>query len=198
MALLRAYDAQPTPAAAQRVLALLQPQALLNTEVAAALQYRLVRQHLPLTTPLLARADSTVLRALAWSGTSLAERAGQWLRYFYPRILLPAPTTHVAHTASRAAFAKAGATGAVLGVPYPNPTQGEATISYQLPKASATAELSFTNLLTGRVQMTLPLKSSGVENVQMVQVPHLPAGQYMYRLLVNGQSVAIPQRLVVR
>jgi hypothetical protein len=75
LALLRAYDAQPAPAAAQRVLTLLQPQALVNAEVAAALQYRLVRQHLPLTTPRLAAADSTVLRALAWSGTSLAERA---------------------------------------------------------------------------------------------------------------------------
>jgi hypothetical protein len=130
LALLRAYDAQPAPAAAQRVLALLQPQALINAEVAAALQYRLVRQHLPLTTPRLARADSTVLRALAWSGTSLAERAGQWLRYFYPRLPLPAPPAHVAHTASRAALPKATATGAILGVAWPSPTQDEASINY--------------------------------------------------------------------
>lgn len=198
LTLLRAYDAQPAPAAAQRVLALLQPQALLNAEVAAALHYRTVRQHLPLTTPRLAAADSTVLRTLAWSGTSLAERAGQWLRYFHPRIPLPAPKAHVAHTASRAAPAKAGATGAVLGIAYPNPTQDEATVSYQLPKASATAELSFTDLLTGRVQLTLPLKADGDAKAQTVRVPHLPAGQYMYRLLVNGQPVAIPQRLVVR
>lgn len=198
LALLRAYDAQPTPAAAQRVLALLQPQALLNTEVAAALQYRLVRQHLPLTTPRLAQADSTVLRALAWSGTSLAERAGQWLRYFYPRLPLPAPKAHVAHTASRVALPKALATEAMLGVAYPNPTQAEASIIYQLPPAAATAELSFTNLFTGRVRLTVPLKTDSSREVQTVQVPHLPVGQYMYRLLVNGQPVAIPQRLVVR
>ncbi len=200
LALLRAYDAQPAPAAAQRVLALLQPQALLNAEVAAALQYRTVRQHLPLTTPRLAAADSTILRTLAWSGTSLAERAGHWLRYFHPRIPLPAPKAHIAHATSRTALAKAGATGAVLGVAYPNPTQDEATISYQLPKASATAtaELSFTDLLTGRVQLTLPLKADSGPNAQTVQVPHLPAGQYMYRLLVNGQPVAIPRRLVAR
>jgi hypothetical protein len=198
LALLRAYDAQPAPAAAQRVLALLQPQALLNAEVAAALQYRTVRQHLPLTTPRLAAADSILLRTLAWSGTSLAERAGQWLRYFHPRLPLPALKAHIAHTTSRAALAKAGATGAMLGVAYPNPTQDEATMSYQLPKATVTAEISFTDLLTGRVQLTLPLKASRNAEAQTVQVPHLPAGQYMYRLLVNGQPVAIPQRLVVR
>ena len=198
LALLRAYDAQPAPAAALRVLTLLQPQALLDAEVAAALQYRLVRQHLPLTTPRLARADSTVLRTLAWSGTSLAERAGQWLRYFYPRLPLPAPAAHVPHTASRAALPKAAATGAVLGVAYPNPTQAEASITYQLPRAATTAEISFTNLLTGRVQLTIPLKGGSGEDMQTVHVPHLPTGQYMYRLLVNRQPVAIPQRLVVR
>ena len=198
LTLLRAYDAQPAPAAALRVLALLQPQALLNAEVSAALQYRLVRQHLPQTTPRLARADSTVLRALAWSGTSLAERAGQWLRYFYPRLPLPAPPVHVGHTANRVAQPKATATGAVLGIAYPNPTQAEASITYQLPPAVVTAEISFTDLFTGRVRLTVPLKSNGGNEAQIVQVPHLPTGQYMYRLLVNGQPVAVPQRLVVR
>jgi hypothetical protein len=60
------------------------------------------------------------------------------------------------------------------------------------------AEISFTDLFTGRVRLTVPLKNNGDSQAQSVQVPHLPTGQYMYRLLVNGQPVAIPQRLVVR
>ena len=71
-------------------------------------------------------------------------------------------------------------------------------MSYQLPKATVTAEISFTDLLTGRVQLTLPLKTGSGAEAQTVQVPRLPAGQYMYRLLVNGQPVALPQRFVVR
>ena len=198
LTLLRTYDAQPAPAAAQRVLALLQPQALLNAEVSAALQYRLVRQHLPQTTPRLARADSTVLRALAGSGTSLAERAAQWLHYFYPRLRLPAaPAARAAQVASRPARPQAIFTGAMLGEAYPNPTQAAVRIPYQLPPAATSAELRFVDLLTGQLRLTVPLKVGSSSEAQTVQVPHLPAGQYVCRLLVNGQPVAVPQRLVI-
>jgi hypothetical protein len=194
--LLRAYDAQPaTAVAAQRVLAALQPAALLNTELAAQLKLRTVLRHLPQTTPLLSAADSTVLRTLAWSGSSVAASAGRWLRYYHPRIPLPAavPALHLA-VKRKPVLAESGAT---LGAAYPNPAQTEVTITCQLAKAGQAAELRFTNLLTGKTALIVSVEGMGIERCQRVPLTGLAAGQYVYQLVVEGQLAAAPQKLMV-
>ncbi len=195
--LLRAYDAKPaTAGAAQRVLAALQPAALLNTELAAQLQLRAVLRHLPQTTPRLVAADSVTLRALAWSGTSVAASAGRCLRYYYPRIALPTagPALRTAETRRKKPLAESGAT---LGAAYPNPAQTQVTINCQLARADQKAELRFTNLLTGKTALVVPVEGTGTERWQRVPLAGLPAGQYAYQLVVEGQLVATPQKLMI-
>ena len=142
-------------------------------------------------------ADSTALRALAWSGTPVAERAGQWLRYFYPRYPLPQPTARLSQ-ARRISRPKSTPEAALaLGAAYPNPAYTEVRISCQLPAGAATAELSFTNLLTGRVGLTMPVAVQDGPITQTVSLQGLPAGQYVYRLLVAGQPVGAPQKIML-
>jgi hypothetical protein len=196
--LLRAYDQQAaTAAAAQRVLAGLQPAALLDAELAAQLQLRTVLHHLPQTMPRLVAADSVALRTLAWSGTSVATSAGRWLRYYHPRIVLPAPVPAPALRLAAKRKTVLAESGASLGAAYPNEAQMEVTITCQLAQASQAAELRFTNLLTGKTALVVPVEGSTRERSQRVALTGLPAGQYAYQLVVDGQLVAAPQRLVV-
>ena len=60
-----------------------------------------------------------------------------------------------------------------------------------------TAELRFTNLLTGQVQLVVPVEGTGTERSQRVALHGLPTGQYAYQLVVEGQLVAAPQKLLV-
>lgn len=46
--------------------------------------------------------------------------------------------------------------------------------------------------------LTMLVAGTSTERRQPVALAGLPASQYMYRLLVNGQPMVIPQRLVVR
>ncbi len=197
--LLRAYDAQPaTAAAALRVVAGLQAAALRNAELAAQLQLRVVLRHLPQTMPRLGAADSTTLRALAWSGTNVAGQATRWLRYYHPRIALPAAVP--ARRPATAAAPRRGAlaeSGAALGAAYPNPAQTEVILTCQLARADQAAELRFVNLLTGKTALVVPVAGTGTDRQQRVALAGLPAGQYAYQLLVDGQLVAAPQRLTV-
>lgn len=193
--LLQAYDEQSNTAAAQRVVAGLQPAALLNSELAAQLKLRAVMRHLPQTMPRLVAADSTVLRTLAWSGTSTAASAGRWLRYFHPRIPLPSPVASPRLAAAhKFALMESGVT---LGAAYPNPAQAEVSISCKLAQAEQVAELRFTNLLTGQLTLVVPVAGTGTERSQRVALGGLPAGQYAYQLVVNGQLVAAPKKLIV-
>jgi hypothetical protein len=196
--LLQAYDQQPTTAAAaQRVVAGLQVAAVFNTELAAQLKLRTVLRHLPQTMPRLVAADSTVLRTLAWLGTSVAAAAGRWLRYYHPRIPLPATVPALrAATAARRKLTLAES-GATLGAAYPNPAQTEVTITCQLAQADQVAELRFTNLLTGKVALVVLVEGTGTERRQRVALNGLAAGQYAYQLVANGQLVATPQKLMV-
>jgi hypothetical protein len=197
--LLRAYDAKAaTAGAAQRVLAALQPAALLNAELAAQLKLRAVLRHLPQTTPRLVAIDSVALCTLAWSGTSVAASAGRWLRYYHPRIALPVAALPALRTATGASPKRALAeSGASLGAAYPNPAQTEVTITCQLAQADQAAELRFTNLLTGKTALVVPVAGTGTERRQRVALAGLPAGQYVYQLVVEGQLVAAPQKLMV-
>jgi len=196
--LLSAYDEQHAPAAAQRILAGLQPQALLDAELAAQLQLRTVLRHLPQTAPVLSPADSTTLRTLAWSGLSVAEQATRWLRYYHPLIPVPAPAPATPQPAAAVARKKPlTESGATLGAAYPNPAQTEVTIACQLARAEQTAELRFTNLLTGQVLRVVPVAGTGTARSQRVPLAGLPAGQYAYQLVVEGQPAAAPQKLFV-
>ncbi|RZL05140.1 MAG: hypothetical protein EOO62_19800 [Hymenobacter sp.] len=87
--------------------------------------------------------------------------------------------------------------GVVLGVAYPNPAQTEVTISCQLAQEDQQAELRFTNLFTGRVALLVPVEGTGAERSQCVALAGLPAGQYAYQLVVEGQLAAAPQKLIV-
>ncbi|HET9506229.1 MAG TPA: hypothetical protein VFO93_22005 [Hymenobacter sp.] len=196
--LLSAYDEQHAPAATQRILAGLQPQALLDAELAAQLQLRTVLRHLPQTAPLLTATDSTTLRTLAWSGLSVAPQATRWLRYYHPLIPVPAPTPAAPQPAAAVARKRIlTESGATLGAAYPNPAQTEVTIACQLARAEQTAELRFTNLLTGQVLRVVPVAGTGTERSQRVPLAGLPAGQYAYQLVVEGQPAAAPQKLFV-
>jgi hypothetical protein len=196
--LLRAYDARPaTAGAAQRVLAALQPAALLNAELAAQLKLRTVLRHLPQTTPRLVAADSVVLRMLAWSGTSVAAPAGRWLRYYHPRIALPVPLPASGLRLAAKRKTVLAESGATLGAAYPKPAQTEVIITCQLTQADQVAELRFTNLLTGKTALVVPVEGSGTERRQRVALAGLSAGQYAYQLFVDGQLVAAPQKLMV-
>ena len=167
--LLRAYDQQPaTATAAQRVVAALQPAALLDAELAAQLQLRTVLHHLPQTMPRLVAADSVALRTLAWSGTSVAASAGRWLRYYHPRIALPAPVPVPALRLAAKRKIVLAESGASLGAAYPNPAQTEVTIICQLAQTGQAAELRFTNLLTGKVALVVPVEGTGTERRQHV------------------------------
>lgn len=196
--LLRAYDTQRDATAAQRILAGLQPQALLDAELAAQLQLRAVLRHLPHTAPLLSPADSVTLRTLAWSGRSVAEQATRWLRYYHPRLPLPTPAPATPRLAAPVARKKTSTErDATLGAAYPNPAQTDVTITCQLPRADQAAELRFTHLLTGQVLRVVPVVGSGTERRQRVALAGLPAGQYAYQLLVEGQPATAPQKLFV-
>ena len=43
----------------------------------------------------------------------------------------------------------------------------------------------------------VPVADTGTERQQRVALAGLPAGQYAYQLVVDGQLVAAPQRLTV-
>lgn len=182
---LSTYDMQPATTA-QRVRA-------------AQLQLRAVLRHLPQTTPRLVAADSVALRTLAWSGISVAGQAGRWLRYYHPRIVLPAQVAAPALRLAAKRKAVLAESGAALGAAYPNPAQTEVIITCKLAQADQAAELRFINLLTGKIQLVVPVEGTGTGTgrSQRVALTGLPAGQYAYQLLVEGQLVAAPQRLML-
>lgn len=195
--LLRTYDEQRAKADGVRLQAALQPYAALDAEVDGQLRYRRL---LPLLqrTPELSPADSTQLSALTWSGTAVAEGAGQWLRYFYPTIALPAPT--VSAPALRAAPVAPAAPAKVreaLGAAYPNPAQTEVRIAVSVPETVQSATLRFTNLFTGQAVLTVPVLARGPGVSHLVALAALPSGDYAYQLLFDGVPVAGARRLVV-
>lgn len=59
------------------------------------------------------------------------------------------------------------------------------------------AELRFTSLLTGQVVLVVPVAGTGTERSQHVALHNLPAGQYAYQLVVDGQLAAAPQKLFI-
>ena len=65
-------------------------------------------------------------------------------------------------------------------------------------QASQAAELRFTNLLTGQVVLVVPVAGTSTEErSQRLVLQGLPAGQYAYQLVVEGQLAAAPQKLIV-
>src|SRR5205814_7525315 len=70
----------------------------------------------------------------------------------------------------------------------PNPTEGSTIIRYFLPQESTSAQLKVYSL-TGQEVQSVELTQKGNGQVKL-SVGQLAAGEYVYHLLVNGQSIA--------
>jgi hypothetical protein len=78
----------------------------------------------------------------------------------------------------------------------PNPTEGTTVIGYFLPKEVVSAQLKIYSV-TGVEVQSIELEERGKGQVS-VSVGKLAAGQYIYHLLVDGQSVASKKLLLNR
>jgi len=78
----------------------------------------------------------------------------------------------------------------------PNPTEGTTVIGYFLPQEATSAQLKVYSV-TGVEVQSIDLKERGKGQVSL-SVGQLAAGQYIYHLLVDGQSVASKKLLLNR
>jgi len=78
----------------------------------------------------------------------------------------------------------------------PNPTEGTTLIGYFLPQEATSAQLKVYSMAGLEVQ-SIDLKERGKGQVSL-SVGRLAAGQYIYHLLVDGQSVASKKLLLNR
>jgi hypothetical protein len=78
----------------------------------------------------------------------------------------------------------------------PNPTEGTTVIGYFLPKEAASAQLKIYSV-TGVEVQSIELTGRGKGQVSL-SVGQLATGQYIYHLLVDGQSVASKKLLLNR
>ncbi len=79
---------------------------------------------------------------------------------------------------------------------YPNPTTGEATITYEVEKEGSSVAIYLSNNLGVRV-MEVSNEASQAQGTHNVRIDTRPlvAGMYFYTLVLNG--VAYTERLVV-
>jgi FtsZ-binding cell division protein ZapB len=78
----------------------------------------------------------------------------------------------------------------------PNPTEGTTIIGYFLPKEAVSAQLKIYSV-TGVEVQSIELKERGKGQVS-ISVGQLADGQYIYHLLVDGQSIASKKLLLNR
>jgi hypothetical protein len=91
---------------------------------------------------------------------------------------------------------KATGSAAQLYQNAPNPTEGATVIGYFLPRETVSAQLKIYSL-TGAEVRSIELKGRGKGEVRL-SVGELADGQYIYHLLVDGQSVASQKLLLHR
>ena len=194
--LLRAYRAQPgQTAAVQRWRTALQAPAARDPDLADQLRYLAVREHLAADPRALAPADTATLRTTVRAAAPDAEAARQLLRYFYPRLALPAAPPPA--NRNRSAGGAAGPAPAWLRGLHPNPAAATLTLTYAFPATTQQAEARFYDLLGGQLRRTVTLPGGrGQEATQAVSLAGLPAGQYSCVLVADGLPAA-PLRLVV-
>lgn len=82
-------------------------------------------------------------------------------------------------------------------IAYPNPATGSALMRYELARAAQRVEVQLTDLLTGRTVLAVALEPEAGPHEQRVDVSRLPAGNYSYRLVLDGLPTA-PQHLVIQ
>jgi hypothetical protein len=78
----------------------------------------------------------------------------------------------------------------------PNPTEGTTIIGYFLPQEATSAQLKIYSV-TGVEVQSIDLKGRGKGQISL-SVGQLAAGQYIYHLLVDGQSIASKHLLLNR
>ena len=142
-------------------------------------------------------ADSLVLHRIATSGTSVAENAATWLRYYYPHAapyrgprLLPV---------ARLAASLPDNTLLIEGGLYPNPAAATAVARYRVARTGQTIELQVFSLLTGLqvLGQRLPLIGNrDYAGEHTVDMTHLNAGQYSYRFVVNGKAQSVHHLII--
>jgi hypothetical protein len=76
----------------------------------------------------------------------------------------------------------------------PNPTEGTTVIRYFLPVEAISGQLKVYSLTGGEVQR-VELTEKGKGQVKL-SVGQLAAGEYVYHLVVNGQSIASKKLLL--
>jgi hypothetical protein len=140
-------------------------------------------------------ADSTDLVNIAGSGTTIARSACLTLRLFYPQL----PVCEAVANQVKSSLAGTGYSGnsrgkelamEALGQSYPNPTQGEAVIPYNLPKGTKTATLTINDVITGKIVKSYKLPVEQNQGALNVDLRNLNSGLYTYTLLVNEKPVA--------
>jgi len=81
----------------------------------------------------------------------------------------------------------------VLVEPYPNPASEFTTFSYELPVSAKTAYLSIRNLPGTEVESIILDRASGKA---IVNTSGLPAGIYLYSLIIDGK-VSFTKKLII-
>jgi len=191
--LLREYSGKHRPKFAQRaqqqLLALAAGNNDLRQEVAVL--SLLARATWPSAGSRLPAADSTLLATAAASGTTVAERAASWLRYYYPHA---APYREPRQSPSVTATAGLPARPLLVESKlYPNPATATAVARYQTAKPGQVVDLQVFSLLTSRQVLMRRLPATNGHEAcqeQTISLRDLPAGQYSYRFVVDGQAQA--------
>jgi hypothetical protein len=144
--------------------------------------------------------DSTMLVALANSGTSFAQWACINLNFFYPKygkctvLDLVSRITKVSDLTNSTGMANLLTNE--LGLAFPNPAQTEAVVPFSLPQNCKSAKLTINEVVTGRQVKIYSLSSN--ENHVRVDLRNLPNGLYTYSLTLDGKPVATRKLSVVR
>ena len=83
----------------------------------------------------------------------------------------------------------------ILFESYPNPTQGDATINYVLAKDANNAKIVVSNLFD-MVIREYPVYE-GTTSLK-IDIQNLPAGIYLYSLMVNGVKIDVKKLLLIK
>lgn len=79
----------------------------------------------------------------------------------------------------------------------PNPFAHTTTIRYYIPDGTSEAQMVFTSTGNGKVLKTVALEDTGFGELE-TNISSLPAGNYSYTLVINGQQTLSRQMVMAK